>query len=46
MTAVCIGRTSGGRRGVTVAAGMRKKKRTVRCEDVGVVEAGAGKPGF
>ena len=38
--AVCIGRTSGGRRSVTVAAGARKKKRAVRCETVGAVEPG------
>ena len=36
--AVCIGRTSGGRRSVTVVAGARKKKRAVRCETVGAVE--------
>ena len=40
MSAVCIGRTSGGRRSVTVAAGARKKKRAVRCETVGAVEPG------
>lgn len=38
--AVCIGRTSGGRRSVTVVAGARKKKRAVRCETVGTVEPG------
>lgn len=38
--AVSIGRTSGGRRSVTVAAGTRKKKRAVRRETVGAVEPG------
>ena len=40
MIAVCIHRTSSGRRSVTVAAGTRKKKGAVRCEAVGAVEPG------
>ena len=40
MIAVCIRRTSGSRRSVTVAAGTRKKKRAVRRETVGTVEPG------
>ena len=39
--AVCIGRTSGGRRSMAVVARTRKKKRAVRCEAVGAVEPGA-----
>ena len=39
--AVGIGWTSGGRRRATVAAGTRKKKRSIRCEAVGAVEPGA-----
>ena len=41
MIAVCIGRTSGGRRSETVAARTRKKKRAVRRETVGTIEPGA-----
>lgn len=38
--AVCIVRTSGGRRSVAVAAGVRKKKRTIWRDVVGAVESG------
>ena len=38
---VSIGQTRGGRRSMTVAAGMRIKKRTVRREAIGAIEPGA-----